>query len=79
MSSLRTAAIDVRFFAAISLRLSAKRLTVRYDTRRPFPFLIVTIEQVRDAVSCWQGIAKDCGVRKNHIKEIESNLLYGMD
>lgn len=37
------------------------------------------IEQVREAVSCWQEIAKDCGVRKNHVKEIESNLLYGMD
>ena len=33
------------------------------------------IEEVADAVSRWQTIAKDCGVRENHVAEIEKNLL----
>lgn len=36
------------------------------------------IEQVREAVSRWSELAKDCDVRKHHIAEIEKNLLYGM-
>ena len=33
------------------------------------------IEEVIDAVSHWNTIAKDCGVRESHIAEIEKNLL----
>ena len=33
------------------------------------------IEEVIDAVSHWNTIAKDCGVRDSHIAEIEKNLL----
>ena len=34
------------------------------------------IEEVTDAVSRWQIIAKECGVRESHLVEIEKNLLY---
>ena len=33
------------------------------------------MDEVIDAVSNWNTIAKDCGVRENHIAEIEKNLL----
>lgn len=34
------------------------------------------IEEVINAVSYWHIIAKDCGVRENHIAEIKKNLLF---
>lgn len=34
------------------------------------------VENVIDSVSRWTTIAKDCGVRQEHIEQIESNLLY---
>ena len=33
------------------------------------------IEEVVEAVSCWNTIAKECGIRDSHITEIEKNLL----
>lgn len=36
------------------------------------------IEEVSSAISKWQSIAKECGVRDVFINEIETNLLYSM-
>ena len=33
------------------------------------------VEEVIDAVSKWPQVARDCGVRTNHLKEIEKNLM----
>ena len=33
------------------------------------------IDQVENAVACWNEIAKDCGVRENHREEISRELL----
>ena len=33
------------------------------------------IDQVENAVACWNEIAKDCGVRENHREEIARELL----
>lgn len=33
------------------------------------------IDQVENAVACWNEIAKDCGVRENHREEISRELV----
>ena len=36
------------------------------------------IDQVENAVACWNEIAKDCGVRENHREEISRALVGEM-
>ena len=36
------------------------------------------VGEVSESVSRWKEVAKDCGVKREHIDEIESNLLYNM-
>jgi serine/threonine-protein kinase HipA len=48
------------------LKAVAERIGIRKYSR--------ILDQVENAVACWDEIAKDCGVRKNHREEISREL-----